>query len=286
MTLPPEKQGLWLLAQDFAAGPVLSEAPVNHMIEKKNPPAEIVTVEPTSPPKPSSMMERMRGSQPMSAAPPKTDLPPARAPATPIAVSPATAPVTMDLSHITSLEDLRNVVHQFEDCTLKKTAMNTVFSDGNPNANVMVIGEAPGADEDRQGKPFVGMSGQLLDKFFKTIGLNRQENLYITNVIPWRPPGNRPPTPFEISQCLPFLHHHIRLAKPEMIVLVGGTSAKALLGPKTAITKLRGTWTSLTIPGVDAPIPTMPLYHPAYLLRSPGNKAKVWQDLLTLQERL
>lgn len=185
-----------------------------------------------------------------------------------------------------NLEELRNVMLNFNGCALKLTATNTVFSDGNPDAKIMVIGEAPGADEDIQGKPFVGLSGRLLDKMFATIGLSRATNLYITNIIPWRPPGNRQPTTQEIIQCLPFVRRHIELINPDVLILVGGVSAKTILDTSEGIMKLRGKWHDYSSPGLEKPIKCFATYHPAYLLRSPGQKAQVWQDLLKIQETL
>ncbi|MBA4749936.1 MAG: uracil-DNA glycosylase [Alphaproteobacteria bacterium] len=185
-----------------------------------------------------------------------------------------------------TLEALKSLMLAFEGCDLKHTAKNTVFGQGVPSAPVMCVGEAPGADEDEQGLPFVGLSGQLLDKMLATIGLSRKENVYISNIIPWRPPGNRQPTPHETSLCLPFIERHIELVKPKFLVLLGGTSAKTLLREKDGILKVRGKWRAYTSPGLDRPIPCLPLYHPAYLLRSPGQKKTVWLDLLRLKEAL
>lgn len=182
-----------------------------------------------------------------------------------------------------TLEDLRQAVLDFEGCALKKTATNTVFSDGPSNASVMIVGEAPGADEDRIGKPFVGMSGQLLDKMLSTIGISREKNLYITNMLPWRPPGNRPPTTDELALCLPFVEKHIALIQPQCLILVGGTSAKALLNTKSGIIRLRGIWTDYKNQFMGKPVKALPIYHPAYLLRSPSNKRKAWQDMMLIQ---
>jgi uracil-DNA glycosylase family 4 len=168
---------------------------------------------------------------------------------------------------------------------LKKTAINTVFSDGNPKAKVMVIGEAPGADEDRQGLPFVGLSGKLLDRMFASIGLDRT-TIYITNIIPWRPPGNRQPTPSETNLCLPFVERHIELVSPEFLVLVGGTAAKSILQSTEGIMKLRGRWLSYQTSTMQKPIKTLATFHPAYLLRAPGQKRLAWLDLLMLKQAL
>ena len=148
----------------------------------------------------------------------------------------------------------------------------------------MLVGEAPGQDEDRTGKPFVGRSGQLLDAMMATIGLSRADNLYIANVIPWRPPGNRAPSVDELETCKPFILRQIELVAPEIIVLVGGTSAKTLLNTETGITRLRGKWQTLEIGGRD--IPALPFFHPAYVLRRPETKIDVWADLCALKQKL
>lgn len=185
-----------------------------------------------------------------------------------------------------TLDELRQAMQEFNDCPLKLTATNTVFSDGNPEAKIMVIGEAPGADEDVQGKPFVGMSGQLLDRMFATIGLSRQINIYITNIIPWRPPGNRQPTTQEITQCLPFVQRHIELINPDLLILVGGVAAKTILDTNEGIMRLRGRWHTYISEKLPSPIKCMATFHPAFLLRSPGQKAQVWRDLLMIQEEM
>ena len=171
----------------------------------------------------------------------------------------------------TTLESLRATLTSFDGCTLKKSAANTVFADGTPTAPVMVIGEAPGVEEDRQGLPFVGQSGHLLDRMLESIGLERCRNCYITNVVPWRPPGNRKPTPGEVSIVLPFLERHITLAAPQILLLVGGLAASAVLTGHEGIMKLRGKWLEYSA-GLSQPIPTIATFHPAYLLRSPAQK--------------
>jgi DNA polymerase len=185
-----------------------------------------------------------------------------------------------------TVDELRNAVARFDGCALKTTATNLVFADGNPAARVMLIGEAPGADEDRQGKPFVGVSGQLLDRMLAWIGLDRKTTAYITNTLFWRPPGNRQPTTAELAACLPFVERHIELVSPAILVLVGGTSAKTLLNTQDGIIKLRGKWVDYQLPGLPAPIPTLPIFHPAYLLRSPGQKRESWRDLLSIRRRM
>ena len=184
----------------------------------------------------------------------------------------------------TTLDELAAALESFEGCGLKKTAKSTVFSDGVSSARIMLVGEAPGQDEDRTGKPFVGRSGQLLDAMMATIGLSRASNLYIANVIPWRPPGNRAPSVDELETCKPFILRQIELVAPEIIVLVGGTSAKTLLNTETGITRLRGKWQTLEIGGRN--IPALPFFHPAYVLRRPETKVDVWADLCALKQKL
>jgi uracil-DNA glycosylase family 4 len=180
---------------------------------------------------------------------------------------------------------LAEAVARFEGCALKRTATNTVFIDGNPAAPVILIGEGPGAEEDRTGRPFVGRAGQLLDRMLAAIGLDRQ-GVLITNVVYWRPPGNRTPTTAEIAACLPFVLRLIALVRPKVLVLCGGAAAGALLPQKEGITRLRGRWFDLALPGLDQPLPTLPIYHPAFLLRSPERKREAWRDLLSLKARL
>ncbi len=178
---------------------------------------------------------------------------------------------------------LRDAMAVFDHCSLKKGARNLVFCDGLPTARLMIIGEAPGRDEDRIGKPFVGKSGQLLDKMCAAIGLSRgaeaEKGVYITNVMPWRPPSNRDPEPEEIDMMLPFLERHIALADPEVIICVGNIACQAVLG-KRGITRLRGQW------GTAFGKPVMPMFHPAALLRDPLKKRDSWADLLAVQARL
>lgn len=184
-----------------------------------------------------------------------------------------------------TIEALATLVAGFDACPLRRTATNTVFADGNPAAPVMIVGEAPGADEDRIGKPFVGRAGQLLDRMLAAIELDRT-GVQITNVIYWRPPGNRKPTAAEIASCLPFVFRHIVLSRPKVLVLAGGTAATSLLDTTEGITRLRGRWFDLAIPGFDAPLPTLPMFHPAYLLRTPERKREAWRDLLALKAKL
>jgi DNA polymerase len=183
----------------------------------------------------------------------------------------------------TTLDELREAVCAFDGCTLRRTSTNTVFADGVAQSRIMFIGEAPGADEDRIGRPFVGASGQLLDRMLATIGLDRARNAYITNVLFWRPPGNRKPTEAEIAICRPFVERHIALLDPLFIVLVGGTASAALLPGSAGITKLRGRWTSIAVDGLSRPVQAISMYHPSFLLRSPERKRESWTDLLTIR---
>ncbi|WP_029010000.1 uracil-DNA glycosylase [Azospirillum halopraeferens] len=216
---------------------------------------------------------------------PRRAPPPVPAPGTPLGASEAGVSARNRARAAQTLEELEAAVRAFDGCPLKATAMSTVFADGNPAARVMLVGEAPGEDEDRQGKPFVGASGRLLDRMLACIGLDRT-GVYITNILPWRPPGNRNPTAAEIAACLPFLERHVDLVRPAVVVALGGTSAKTLLNTTAGITRLRGRWHEYTPEGAGRPLPLMPMLHPAYLLRNPIAKREAWRDLLTLKERL
>jgi uracil-DNA glycosylase len=185
----------------------------------------------------------------------------------------------------TSLEELVEALAAFDGCALKKTATNLVFADGNPKARIMFVGEAPGADEDRAGKPFVGVSGQLLDRMLTWIGLDRSK-FYITNIVFWRPPGNRTPTSDEVAACLPFVARHIELVAPALLVPVGGPATETLLHRGEGISKSHGRWYDYQTPGLAAPIPAMPMFHPAFLLRAPAQKRAAWRDLLNLEQKL
>jgi DNA polymerase len=182
-----------------------------------------------------------------------------------------------------TLEELRDRLAEFGGCGLKATAMQLVFGDGDPHAEVMFVGEAPGADEDRQGLPFVGRAGQLLDKMLISIGLERSK-VYIANVVPWRPPGNRAPTPIETAACLPFIRRQIELVEPKFLVCLGASSAQTLLGAKEGIMRLRGRWFDYTANATT--IRAIAMLHPAYLLRQPAQKKLAWQDLRLLAKEI
>ena len=183
-----------------------------------------------------------------------------------------------------SLPELREQLAAFDGCNLKFTAKNLVFADGNPDASIMFVGEAPGREEDLEGIPFIGRSGQLLDRMFAAIGLDRT-GVYIANTIPWRPPGNRTPTPLETEICRPFFERQIELANPKLLVALGGPAAKALTNASEGILRLRGNWKSHhTASGRE--IPVMPTLHPAYLLRNAAQKRFAWRDLISIKMRL
>jgi DNA polymerase len=183
-----------------------------------------------------------------------------------------------------SLAELKAAMEGFDAGALKRGATNTVFADGAPQGRIMFIGEAPGRDEDRSGKPFVGRAGQLLDKMLASIGLDRTHNAYITNVINWRPPDNRDPTPEEAAMCLPFLRRHIELADPLLIVLLGAVAARHVMGISEGIMKSRGRWLEYRVG--ERMVPVMPTLHPAYLLRQPAHKKLAWRDLQALAIRM
>lgn len=182
-----------------------------------------------------------------------------------------------------TLEELERSLSEFDGCPLKATAKNMCFKRGNDKARVMLIGEGPGRDEDLQGLPFVGRAGQLLDKMLGAISLT-EDDVYITNIVYWRPPGNRTPTTQEVQACLPFLNRQVELLNPEFLVLIGGPASQNLLGVKQGITKLRGTWRDCEIGGETRR--ALPMLHPAYLLRTPAAKRLAWRDLLTLKAAL
>ena len=182
-----------------------------------------------------------------------------------------------------TLDELRSILANFEGCALKSTASQLVFADGNPVARLMLVGEAPGRDEDIEGLPFVGRSGKLLDRMLAAIGLDRT-SVYIANIVPWRPPGNRTPTPQESQICLPFISRQIELADPDILVCLGGPSAQTLLGIKEGITKTRGRWFDFETGKRE--IRAMPTFHPAFLLRSPLQKRFAWRDFLAIKKAL
>ncbi|MBZ9694740.1 MULTISPECIES: uracil-DNA glycosylase family protein [unclassified Mesorhizobium] len=271
-----------LLAFYASAGvdEALEDAPVNRFAEAVPKPAERT---PAAAPRESKVPEPAAG-------PPRLDgraLPDAPAPRPPTSAVPdeAQAALARQLAMTaTTLDELRQHMAAFEGCNLKATAKNLVFADGNPQAAVMLVGEAPGRDEDIEGLPFVGRSGRLLDRMLAAIGLDRS-SVYIANVIPWRPPGNRTPTPHETEICRPFIERQIELVNPKVLINLGGPSAKTLLNTSEGILRLRGNWRVHTT-GSGIAIPAMPTLHPAYLLRTPAHKKLAWRDFLEVKAKL
>ncbi len=272
---PAIDQALALLEWQIAMGAdeAIGETALNHLALDDRPPPPALVVEQPRPVQSSAAR----------AAPPSRAVAPPRALAE-SAAEPAQSARSL-AAQAQSIDALAALVAGFDACPLKRTATNTVFADGNPAAPVMIVGEAPGADEDRLGKPFVGRAGQLLDRMLAAIGLDRS-GVQITNVIYWRPPGNRKPTTAEIASCLPFVLRHIALSRPKVLVLAGGTAATSLLDTTEGITRLRGRWFDLAVPGIETPLPTLPMFHPAFLLRSPERKREAWRDLLALKAKL
>lgn len=217
------------------------------------------------------------GATPRPAAPT-----PLRPPAAPLPSAPAAAArLAAEAADLAALQ----AAIRATDSPLRDTATHLVFADGAPGSGLMLVGEAPGAEEDRLGRPFVGASGQLLDRMFASIGLERSRDFYLANILPWRPPGNRTPTDAEIALFLPFLLRHVALVRPRHLVLMGGVAAKALLRARDGITRLRGRWHRAEIePGTV--LPALPTLHPAYLLRSPAAKGDAWADLVLLRRTL
>lgn len=252
----------WLV--EAGADEAIADAPVNRLVARPATPAP-AAVAARMPPKPAA---------------PRPTATPAPLPLESDAISGAMAAA----GAATSLAELKAAMEGFEGCALKRTATNTVFADGIAEGRIMLIGEAPGRDEDRVGKPFVGRAGQLLDKMLASIGLDRQKNAYITNVINWRPPDNRDPSPDEAAACLPFLRRHIELAQPKLIILLGAVAARHVVGVSDGIMKLRGRWMEYRVG--DQMVPLMPTLHPAYLLRQPAHKKLAWRDLQAVREKM
>lgn len=261
----------------------LGEVPVDRFAQSA---AEAASAARTARPEPAPPKPEVRPE-----APPAPRRPPPR-PAAPPPVSPTIATHAPDAAAMAareaareakSLDELRGILDAFEGCALKRTASRLVFCDGNPEARVMFVGEAPGRDEDQQGLPFVGRSGRLLDVMMGAIGLDRTST-YIANIIPWRPPGNRTPTPQETAICLPFITRQIELADPDILVCLGGPSAQALLGTTEGITRLRGRFMDYDT-GTRV-IRAIATFHPAYLLRTPAGKRLAWRDMLAIEGAL
>ncbi|MER8611334.1 uracil-DNA glycosylase [Mesorhizobium sp. M0189] len=275
-----------LLAFYASAGvdEALEEQPVNRFAEARPPErvpaaAALPAGENAAPQRSTSVSRAEMGERPNTAPVVRTP------PATATVPDEAQAALARQLARsAANLDELRQHVAAFDGCNLKFTAKNLVFADGNPTAEVMLVGEAPGRDEDIEGLPFVGRSGRLLDHILAAIGLDRN-SVYIANVIPWRPPGNRTPTPHETEICRPFIERQIELVAPKVLVNLGGPSAKTLLNTSEGILRLRGNWRVHTTPSGVA-ISAMPTLHPAYLLRTPAHKKLAWRDFLEVKAKL
>jgi DNA polymerase len=254
------------LQVEWGADEALLEAPQDRRALSPAPPPAAVAA-PLSPPAPRPAAAK------------------AARPAAALAAGPAEAAALA--ASCQTLEDLKAALNGFTGCALRDTATQLVFADGAEDARLIVVGEAPGAEEDRAGRPFIGPAGQLLDRMMASIGLDRTK-IRIINTVPWRPPGNRTPSDAEIAICLPFLHRHIALIRPRILLTLGAVATKALLPEAGAqgIRRLRGTLRETNIAGLESPLACLPSYHPAYLLRTPMAKSESWQDLLQLREWL
>lgn len=276
----PDLRELLLFYADSGADEALEDAPVDRFAE-----SEARLARPAPDPAPAERPDmateprRRLGQAPAMPAAPRPPAPPAAIP------DEAQAARARELARsAASMEELREILAGFDGCNLKFTAKSLVFADGNPQADIMFVGEAPGRDEDIEGLPFVGRSGKLLDRMLAAIGLDRS-GAYIANVIPWRPPGNRTPTPLETELCRPFIERQVELANPKVLVTLGGPSAKVLLGASEGVLRLRGNWrVHRTASGTE--IPAMPTLHPAYLLRNPAHKRLAWRDFLDIKAKL
>jgi DNA polymerase len=206
---------------------------------------------------------------------------PVAAPPTPLVIDPEETRAIARAA--TTLEALRAAMQAYDGCGLKHRATQLCFADGNPEAEIMLVGEGPGEQEDRQGKPFVGRAGLLLDRMLGAIGLDRTK-VFIANMVPWRPPGNRNPTPDELAQCTPFLHRQVELVAPKLLVTLGNVPTQALFATNQGITRMRGQWKTLAVGDWTGPV--LPTLHPAFLLRTPGAKAQAWKDMLSLKQAI
>jgi DNA polymerase len=258
----------WLV--EMGADEVVGDRPVNRLAAPKPAAeAEARKLAPAPTVRPKAVVSEFRGVPPVQ--------------------SQGSSDATQMAAECMTLADIEQALMRFDACPLKKTATNLCFADGNPEAQVMLIGEAPGRDEDIQGKPFVGRSGQLLDRMLEAIGLSRhgetpQNSVYISNVIFWRPPGNRTPTDQETLMCLPFLRRAIEIKQPRLLVCLGATPTQRLMGRSEGILKLRGRWFDFT--SGEHSLPLLATLHPAYLLRQPAQKRLAWRDFLSMRQRL
>jgi DNA polymerase len=270
-TAAPDPAELVAWYAEMGVTEALDETPRNHFAEAQ--------------PAPAPGQPAIGQPAPQRTAPPERQTIPVARPMPAAATAPDAAAISARAlaQSATTLDELKAALGRFDGCALKATAKNLVFADGNPEGRVMLVGEAPGADEDRLGLPFVGRSGQLLDRMLAAIGLTRKEHVYIANLLPWRPPGNRTPTPQEVAICLPFIQRQIQLADPDILICVGAPATQGLLG-LSGILASRGKWTEYDT-GLRR-IRAMATLHPAYLLRQPLQKRLAWRDLRALKAAL
>ncbi len=266
----------WYLAMGVTE--TMADAPINHLIEQSV--AESDTIKPAEAP-PTGIPNLSTGLnlRPAAKVTKKT-------PNIDQSLAAILAEATAKAADANTLDELVDAIESFEGCSIRKTASNTVIYDGIPYSDIMLIGEAPGAEEDRQGIPFCGPSGRLLDNMLAWISLSRKENFLITNTLYWRPPGNRAPTTEELMICEPFVQKMIALNKPKLILLIGGTAAKSVLKETRGITRLRREKFTYTHPSLDDDIPIRVLFHPSYLLRQPLQKKLAWEDLLSIKAQI
>ncbi len=283
--LPPDALLRWYL--EAGVDEAVGEDPLDRYALSAAQAAAQAAARPAATPASRPASGGQQAPAPSRQAPPTPRAPAAAPPAQSLADSPrqAAQSAAHQAAGAKTLEDLRRVMEGFAGCPLKATATHTVFGDGNPGGALMVIGEAPGIDDDRLGLPFIGEIGRMLDRMLASIGQTR-ETFYVTNVLPWRPPGNRTPTDAEVAVCLPFLERHIELIQPRALLLLGQLAAKTVLARPEGIMKLRGRWQNHASPGLSHPIPAIATFNPEYLLRSPAQKRLAWRDLLDLKQKL
>ena len=266
--LPPDAVLRWYLE----AG--VDEAILEHPVDRYRSPAPAVPAVPPRPPIPAPISGPTGEPAPKPAASPRR-----------WESGSAMESAYAAAARATSLDELRAALASFDACPLSRTATNLVFGDGNPHARIVFIGEAPGAEEDRRGLPFVGPSGRLLDKMLASIALDRS-NVFISNTIFWRPPGNRSPTSSEVATCMPFVERMLELIEPAILVALGGPAAVALLNQNESVGRLRGRWFQFQTARMPRSIAATAIFHPAYLLRSPSQKRLAWRDLLAIRARI
>src|SRR5215468_4007130 len=280
-TRPSAARELFAFYLEAGVDAWLGETPINRFVDEPGPAVDPVSAAAAA----TAEAEASPPSRIRTTLPPKGGAAPTERPAAPAPPAPEAAVMAAREAarSAATLEELRTILERFDGCALKTTAKQLVFADGNPQARLMFVGEAPGRDEDIEGLPFVGRSGKLLDRIAAAIGLDRT-SFYIANIVPWRPPGNRTPTPQESQICVPFIQRQIELANPDILVSLGGPSAQTLLGVTEGIMRTRGRW--FTFNTGTREIKAIATLHPAYLLRQPLAKRQVWQDFLKIRQAL